>query len=99
MPDEPEAPVRAAERRRATPVAVAVSLEHVDEEREGRAVAKLEPLDVEGKPRPASHHRLTAGAVDSLAHAGERRQRAGYPLNIPDPVELTQTSAEADRHR
>src|SRR5437588_809882 len=63
-------------------------LDRVDEERQRRAVAKLEPLDVEGKPRPASHHRLTAGAVDSLAHAGERRQRAGDPPNVPDPVEL-----------
>src|SRR5207244_7024928 len=77
----------AAEEPRTAAVAVAVPLEDVDEARQRRPVAELEPAHVE-RDRHGTEQRLPLRAVDPLADAVERRQRAGRAPGGPDPVEL-----------
>src|SRR5581483_3519063 len=88
LPLQLEAAERAAAEGRGAPVAVAVSLEHVDEAAERRPVDEPEPVDPErdaGEPPDAGLATLT---VDPLGDADARRQQAAAPAHGPDTVEL-----------
>ena len=72
-------------------------LEHVDEERERRAVAQLAAAEVrlahlERQADPPEDDRLAARPCDPLADVAQRRQRAGDAPDRPDAVQVRQLS-------
>src|SRR5947207_13697334 len=83
-----ESPELASAKRGAAREAVAVRLELVDEAPERRPVAQAEAVDVKRNAGERAHPGLPSRPLDSLLHAGERRQQAASPLHVPDAVEL-----------
>src|SRR4051812_36225745 len=83
-----ESPEHLPAKRCAAPEAIGLWLEHVDEPGERRAVAKLEPDDVETRARERADRRLPARSVDAPAHARQRRQQSAGPPSFPVPAGL-----------